>query len=159
VAAVGAEEVERVEKEVTLSAIDRAWSDHLSFVADLREGIHLVGLGGDDPLTRFKVRASEAFRRMQDEVEERVRNALACARTGGGRVVLSGADIKGPSSTWTYLVNDDPFRDQLGMALTGPGKTTFAIGAALFATPLFILLGIVDRFFRKRRHRSVGPGG
>ena len=39
--------------------------------------------------------------------------------------------MKGPSSTWTYLVNDDPFRNQIGMLLTGPGKATFAIDAAL----------------------------
>jgi ABC-type maltose transport system permease subunit len=51
-------------------------------------------------------------------------------------------------------VNDDPFRNQLGSLLTGPGHTTFAIGAALFATPLFVLLGIVDRYFRKRPRRG-----
>ena len=43
--------------------------------------------------------------------------------------------------------------NQLGAMLTGPGHTTFAIGAALFAGPLLILLGIVDRWLRKRpRH-------
>jgi hypothetical protein len=34
----------------------------------------------------------------------------------------------------------------------GPGKTTFAMGAAMFAGPLLILLGLVDRFVRKRPH-------
>ena len=33
-----------------------------AFVAELREGIHLVSLGGQDPLSRFKVQAAEAFR-------------------------------------------------------------------------------------------------
>ena len=44
---------------VTLACIDRAWQDHLALCADLREGIHLVRLGGQDPLTRF---TSEAIR-------------------------------------------------------------------------------------------------
>jgi preprotein translocase subunit SecA len=66
---------------------------------------------------------------------------------------LTTPELKGPSSTWTYLVNDDPFRKQLGALLTGPGHTTFAIGAALFATPLLFLLGVVDRWFRKPRRR------
>ena len=61
--------------------------------------------------------------------------------------------VKGPSSTWTYLVNDDPFRDQLGAQLTGPGRTTFAMGAAVFAAPLLILLGLADRLWRKRPQR------
>jgi hypothetical protein len=47
----------------------------------------------------------------------------------------------------------DPFRNQVG-SLTGPGHTTFAIGAALFATPLLLLLGTVDRYFRKRPRRG-----
>jgi hypothetical protein len=75
---------------------------------------------------------------------------LACAQPGG----LSAPELKGPSSTWTYLVNDDPFRNQLGSRLTRPGHTTFAIGAALFATPLLLLLGTVDRYFRKRPRRG-----
>ena len=37
--------------------------------------------------------------------------------------------------------------------LMGPGKTTLAIGGAMFAMPLLILLGIVDRWFRKRPRR------
>jgi hypothetical protein len=49
-------------------------------------------------------------------------------------------------------VNDDPFRNQLGAMLMGPGKTTFAVGAAMFAGPLLILLGLVDRYLRKRPH-------
>jgi hypothetical protein len=34
----------------------------------------------------------------------------------------------------------------------GPGKTTFAMGGAMFAAPLLILLGLVDRYLRKRPH-------
>jgi preprotein translocase subunit SecA len=70
-----------------------------------------------------------------------------------GRILLSDTILKGPSSTWTYLVNDDPFRNQIGMMLTGPGKATFGIGAALMAMPLLILWGIVDRLFKKRPAR------
>ena len=58
--------------------------------------------------------------------------------------------LKGPSSTWTYLVTDDPFKNQIGMMLTGPGRATFAIGAAAMAMPLLILWGMIDRVFGKR---------
>ena len=153
VARVGAEALRRAERTVTLFHIDRAWSDHLAFVADLREGIHLVRLGGDDPLARFKLAAAEGFRRMRDDIETGVRAALGEIEVGAEGLGLAAFGIKGPSSTWTYLVNDDPFRDQLGAQLTGPGRTTFAMGAAVFAMPLLILLGLVDRFWRKRPPR------
>ena len=39
-----------------------------------------------------------------------------------GGIDLSEAEVKGPSSTWTYLVNDDPFQNQIGQMLTGPGN-------------------------------------
>lgn len=46
VASAGEEVVAWTERRVTLFCIDRAWSEHLAWVASLREGIHLVGLGG-----------------------------------------------------------------------------------------------------------------
>jgi preprotein translocase subunit SecA len=152
VRAVGADAVRKAEVAVTLAHIDRAWSDYLSFVADLREGIHLVGLGGQDPLSRFKVQAAEAFEAMQDDVADSVRASLARVQPGANGIDLSHLALKGPASTWTYLVNDDPFRNQLGAMLMGPGKTTFALGGAMFAAPLLILLGLVDRYLRKRPH-------
>ena len=66
---------------------------------------------------------------------------------------LTRTGLKAPASTWTYLVNDDPFRNQIGTMLTGPGKTTFAIGSALSSMPLLIFWGLVDRVFRKRPAR------
>jgi preprotein translocase subunit SecA len=74
-----------------------------------------------------------------------------------GRVDVEGLGIKGPSSTWTYLVNDDPFRNQIGMMLTGPGRTTIAIYAAAVMTPLLILWGLVDRLLGKRPKRRGNP--
>jgi preprotein translocase subunit SecA len=134
------------ERDLTLCHLDRAWRDHLAFVADLRDGIHLVRLGGDDPLTRFRVLIGRAYRQLLDDLDRSVRESLQAG--------AEAERVKGPSSTWTYLVNDDPFRDQLGSQLTGPGRTTFAMGAAVFATPLFILLGIADRYFKKRPRRA-----
>jgi preprotein translocase subunit SecA len=134
------------ERDLTLAHMDRAWRDHLAFVAELREGIHLVRLGGDDPLTRFCVRVAEAYRERMEALDRSIEEAL---RAPDG----SDLALKGPSSTWTYLVNDDPFRDQLGSQLTGPGRATFAVGAAVFAMPLLILLGIADRWFKKRPRR------
>jgi preprotein translocase subunit SecA len=153
VAASDEESVRRAERLVTLFHIDRAWCDHLSFIADVREGIHLVGLGGHDPLSRFTAEISPAFHRLEETIETAVLGALDDIRVSADGIDLSAVNIQGPSSTWTYLVNDDPFRNQIGMMLTGPGKATFAVGAALASMPLLILWGLADRFWRRRPRR------
>ena len=147
---VGEEAVRDAERAVMLFQIDRAWRDHLALVADIREGIHLVSLGGQDPLTRFTTEMKLAFRGLEDGIDSAVLDALARVRVIHGRIDLEGLGIRGPSSTWTYLVNDDPFRNQIGMMLTGPGRATIAIYAAGMMMPLLLLWGLIDRFLRKR---------
>ena len=64
-----------------------------------------------------------------------------------------------PSSTWTYLVNDDPFRNRIGALLTGPGGATVAIYAAAMMMPLLVLWGLVESFLRREpRRRSIRLG-
>ena len=147
---VGEEAVRDAERAVMLCQFDRAWRDHLALAADIREGIHLVSLGGQDPLTRFTTEMKLAFRGLEDGIDSAVLDALALVRVIHGRIDLDGLGIRGPSSTWTYLVNDDPFRNQIGMMLTGPGRATIAIYAAGMMMPLLLLWGLIDRFLRKR---------
>lgn len=150
VAAVGRAEVEQAERLVTLACLDRAWRDHLAFCADLREGIHLVRLGGHDPLTYYTSEAIKAFEVVDEAVDEAVVEALDRVRVKDGRIDLSATGLTAPASTWTYLVNDDPFKDRIGAMLTGPGGKTVAVYAAMYLTPLLLLWGIVDRFLKRR---------
>lgn len=105
----------------------------------------------DDPLTRFGVQTAEAFGRLRQEIDEAVVGALERLVVRDGVIDLDRAGIKGPSSTWTYLINDDPFRRQLGRMLTGQGNSTLAIGGAALAAPFFFLWLLADRFLRRRR--------
>jgi preprotein translocase subunit SecA len=157
--AVGEDAVRGAEQAVTLQEIDRAWRDHLTLIADVREGIHLVALGGHDPLSRFTTEITVPFNGIEEKIDEAVLGALEHVRIAADGLDLSTIEVKGPSSTWTYLVSDDPFRNQIGMMLTGPGKATFAIGAALFSMPLLMLWGLIDRFVRRRPGRRAHPFG
>jgi preprotein translocase subunit SecA len=153
----GEDAVRRAERSVTLFQIDRAWRDHLAFVADLREGIHLVSLGRQDPLTRFTDEVTAAFRGLEEAIDRGVLGALMAVRVSDSRIDLDGLGIGGPLSTWTYLVSDDPFRNQIGMMLTGPGRTTATIYAAALMMPLLVLWGLVDRLLRKPSQRRRDP--
>jgi preprotein translocase subunit SecA len=152
-AAAGEHAVRTAERTVTLACIDWAWRDHLAFCADLREGIHLVRLGGQDPLTIYTTEAIRAFSVIADAIEESVMNALNAVQVARGAVDLGGTGLKAPSATWTYLVNDDPFRNRIGAMLTGPGGATIAIYSAMMMMPLLVLWGLVEKLFRRAAPR------
>jgi preprotein translocase subunit SecA len=154
---VGEHESGEAARAVMLFQIDRAWREHLALAADLREGIHLVGLGGQDPLTRFTTDLTAAYHRMEETIDASVHDALEQIRTRPGHVDPEDLGVRGPSSTWTYLVNDDPFRNQIGLMLTGPGRTSIAIYAAAIMMPLLLLWGLVDRMLRRRPTRRRNP--
>jgi preprotein translocase subunit SecA len=159
VAAAGEPEVVDAERLVTLACIDRAWRDHLGMCADLREGIHLVRLGGRDPLTHFTSEAIRAFSQIDDAIDDAVLGALAKVRVTGGRMDLTGTGLKAPTSTWTYLVNDDPFKNRIGSLLTGPGGATMAIYAAVMMMPLLVAWGLVERLLGRSPKRRGDPFG
>jgi preprotein translocase subunit SecA len=151
--AVGEAAVAGAEKTVLLFEIDKAWRDHLTLCADLREGIHLVRLGGQDPLTSFSTHVIKAFSDIDDRIDEAVETALTKVRVRDNQIDLAALGIKAPGSTWTYLINDDPFRDRIGALLTGPGGATVAIYAAALMMPLLALWGLIDKYFGKGRRR------
>jgi preprotein translocase subunit SecA len=151
VAQVGEQVVRDLGRRVMLLAIDHAWREHLTLAADVREGIHLVGLGGQDPLSRYTSELTAAFRGLEAAIDANVLERLQAIRVVDGHIDFETLGLRGPSSTWTYLVNDDPFKNQIGMMLTGPGRTTIAIYAAAMMGPLLLLWTLVDRFWRRRR--------
>jgi preprotein translocase subunit SecA len=149
-ARVGEDTVRLAERRAALFHIDHRWSEHLGNIADIREGIHLMRIGGQDPLREFMHRAVESYQRMQQEIDEDVVRTLRDATITEEGIDLEKEGLRGPSSTWTYLVNDDPFRQQLGIQLAG--STGFAAAAALYTAPILILWGLYNRY----RRRSAG---
>jgi preprotein translocase subunit SecA len=115
----GVELVQQVERLITLCQIDRCWSEHLSQAAEVREGIHLVSIGGLNAFDEFNRQINAAFREYWLRVEQEV---LATFRTV--KITADGIDLKqegllGPSSTWTYMINDNPTGDILQRLLRG----------------------------------------
>jgi preprotein translocase subunit SecA len=153
VAAAGEQRVVNAERAIMLGCIDRAWRNHLALCADLREGIHLVRLGGQDPLTRFTSEAIQAFSRIDDAIDQEVLAALATVKVVGSDLDLTGTGIRTPSATWTYLVNDDPFKSRIGAMLTGPGGVTLAIYSAAMVMPLLIAWGLIENLVRRGPRR------
>jgi preprotein translocase subunit SecA len=115
--AAGADATRQAEQAVLMHALDRGWSDHLALIEDIREGIHLQRYGGREPIAEFNRQLVEGFKTMMDRVRaEAVQLFERLEVTADGRIDLAAAGIGRSSSTWTYLVNDNPF-STLGLSL------------------------------------------
>jgi preprotein translocase subunit SecA len=107
--AFGEELVNRVERDLTVGWIDRLWSDHLENVAELREGMPLRTLGAQDPLYEYHRALVALFDDLLRELDARVVETFETAEITSRGVDLGREGLESPSSTWTYLVNDQPF--------------------------------------------------
>jgi preprotein translocase subunit SecA len=92
--------------DVLLFHLDQAWAEHLATLAALKEGIHLRILGREAPLEKFNGLAVDAFRGFARRVREAAKETLE--KTDG--LDLEDAGLRRPTSTWTYLIADTPFR-------------------------------------------------
>lgn len=118
VAEFGEVVVRNVERQVTLCQMDRFWSDHLEHASEIREGIHLFSLGGMNAFDGFNAQINAAYREFVRRTEEGVLSHLRKARITGNGIDLAREGLLGPSSTWTYMINDNPMGDILDR-LTG----------------------------------------
>jgi preprotein translocase subunit SecA len=159
VAAVGEPAVQRAEQRVMMHLLDWAWSDHLAFIEDIREGIHLQRYGGRDPLTEFQRQIIEAFGAMMDRVNEETVETFKRLEPEDGAIDLAKAGLAGSSSTWTYLVNDNPF-STLGISLLASRSLSTAVGfLAIIYFPITIVVTasvLIRRWLRRRRPSNGG---
>ncbi|EID53506.1 accessory Sec system translocase SecA2 [Saccharomonospora xinjiangensis] len=114
---LGEESLRRVCREIVLFHLDQLWADHLAFLTEVRETIHLRALAKETPLDEFHRTAVPAFRRIKDELAKRSAKTLLEAEITGEDADLAGAGVKRPTSTWTYLVQDNPFGSDAEQAL------------------------------------------
>jgi preprotein translocase subunit SecA len=98
---------------IALFHVDRCWVDHLAFLADIRETIHLHALAREDPLTEFHRLSIPAFKELVSDAWERTEKTFRTAKiTEAHGVDLADAGLKRPNTTWTYLVQDNPFGNE-----------------------------------------------
>jgi len=147
---VGQAALQQAEALVTLSQIDQHWADYLAEIAQIREGIHLVRLSGQDPLDQFHQRANAAFFEMLRTTDKAIVETLLSVEITEQGIDLEKAGLKGPSSTWTYLINDDPFEETMKVLIRNIG---FASVSASCLPCLLMLAGwaIYQRYFKKRQ--------
>jgi preprotein translocase subunit SecA len=138
---VGLDAVRQAEQRVTVHVLDRAWADHLAFIEDIREGIHLQRYAGREPITEFHRQIVDAFGSLMDRVKDDAVALFERLEIRDGRIDLEAAGIAGSSSTWTYLINDNPFSN-FGLSMIASRNIGVA-GATVFTAVLYLPLTLI----------------
>jgi preprotein translocase subunit SecA len=69
-AAIGSEIMRDLERLVALRVISTRWTDHLSYIDYLEEGIHLQGYSGIDPLIIYRKETYQAWQSLLQAIRE-----------------------------------------------------------------------------------------
>jgi len=150
---VGADHLRRTEKQLALILLDRRWSDHLALIDDIREGIHLQRYGGRLPITEFQRQIIDAYATMMEGLRDEIAETFVRLRAENGRIDLDRAGLRGPTSTWTYLVNDNPL-PSFALQLIATGNFGVSLATAFLAILYWpVTLGVVATTFVRRRLR------
>ncbi|MHA3021369.1 accessory Sec system translocase SecA2 [Mycobacterium sp. BMJ-28] len=120
-AQVSQERLEEIARLIMLYHLDRGWADHLAYLADIRESISLRALGNQSPLDEFHRMAVDAFASLAADAIEAAQQTFDTANIVDGEVGLDLSRLARPTSTWTYMIHDDPLADNAMSALSLPG--------------------------------------
>lgn len=118
----GAEDkLEKICRLIMLYHLDRGWADHLAFLSDIRESIHLRALGRQNPLDEFHRMAVDAFASLAADAIEAAQQTFDTAPSIEDEPGVDLSKLARPTSTWTYMVHDNPLADDTLSALSLPG--------------------------------------
>jgi preprotein translocase subunit SecA len=118
---ISEERLETICRQIMLYHLDRGWADHLAYLADIRESIHLRALGRQNPLDEFHRLAVDAFASLAADAVEAAQQTFETANVLEEEPGLDLSKLARPTSTWTYMVNDDPLSDDTLTTLSLPG--------------------------------------
>jgi preprotein translocase subunit SecA len=118
---ISEEQLEKICRLIMLYHLDRGWADHLAYLADIRESIHLRALGRQNPLDEFHRLAVDAFASLAADAIEAAQQTFETANVLEEEPGLDLSKLARPTSTWTYMVNDNPLSDDTLSTLSLPG--------------------------------------
>ncbi len=133
-------------KDYLLFLYDDLWAKHLQFITELKDGIHLVRLGGRNPLRYFHEKTDEHFEEIRGQLQTK---ALEIINAKEPQIITS--TIQKPSSTWTYIINDNPFGNQLGVMLSD--NSNIGMQVDFLSAPLLFIAGLISRIKQKSRKK------
>ncbi len=151
-ARLGEAALAEIERRVTLVAIDRCWSEHLTEMQALRDESHLAALDGRQPLAEFYRTAIAAFDQLTVRIEGAAGELFEALEVGADGVDWQAAGLVGPAATWTYMIDDPGFGDNVMQTLAH--RASIGLWGSLLMWWALIPWGIWQHWRRRRRPGS-----
>jgi preprotein translocase subunit SecA len=153
----GEEVLRSIVTRIKILTIDSLWADHLDRVEALRDEVLLVQFDGRQPLVEYYRAAGSEYERLEARIESSVIDTLRRIEVTPTGVDWEQEGLLGPSSTWTYLVNDSAYGDTTFLTLaTRPGLGMWAVLACWWLL-LPWAAAIHWKRWRQRKNRNPGP--
>ncbi|KAB3523551.1 accessory Sec system translocase SecA2 [Corynebacterium sp. zg254] len=105
---VDQEVLEQAAREIMLYHLDFEWSEHLAYLDDIRESIHLRAIARESPIDEFHRMSIAAFADLAERAVARAEETFAEVHIDADGAHLENLGLQKPSATWTYMVNDNP---------------------------------------------------
>jgi len=107
--AAGRDAVDQAARAVTVFYLDERWTDHLAMLQEVKDGIYLRALARQRPTEEFRRIALRAFPGFFDTVDRDAAAFLAGLTPDDLGRPLEDLGLVRPSTTWTYMITDNPF--------------------------------------------------
>ncbi|MFC1848699.1 accessory Sec system translocase SecA2 [candidate division CSSED10-310 bacterium] len=148
---IGEDKMQATIRHISLFYLDHCWAEHLEWIAQAREGIHLLRYGGKIPLNEFQHQVNIEFFEMRNRLEQKVESVFHHLQLTENGFNLTDQGLKRPTASWTYLINDNPFSSSLLTLIAGPnmGLTASFGFMALLYSPFIFLIYLFRRLLRK----------
>ena len=102
----GEDIISKSQRQLALYFINLYWAQYLAGMEDVRNGIHLMVVGGKSPIFEYNKIAIESFDEMMSDIDDSIVDYMKrCTITKDG-VDMEGEGLKGASTTWTYMIED-----------------------------------------------------
>jgi preprotein translocase subunit SecA len=98
-----------VVKSIYLATIDKYWTDHLTAIENLREGINLRGYAQLDPLVEYKNEAFSMFEKLIDDIDFEVSRRIFKVEV---EAPIQQPAVMEQSRTYKSAASIDPFTQQ-----------------------------------------------
>lgn len=114
---ISEEVLEQATREIMLFHLDNEWSEHLAYLDDVRESIHLRAIARESPIDEFHRMSIAAFGELAERAVNKARETFDEVEITSEGAQLGEMGLHKPSATWTYMVNDNPLSSSGGSVM------------------------------------------
>ena len=114
---ISEEVLEQAAREIMLFHLDNELSEHLAYLDDVRESIHLRAIARESPIDEFHRMSIAAFGELAERAVNKARETFDEVEITSEGAQLGEMGLHKPSATWTYMVNDNPLSSSGGSVM------------------------------------------